>query len=1282
MSTLRISLLGGFTLEGPGGPLPTIPSLPARSLFAYLIMQRHQAHTRDRLAYLFWIDLDETTARRRLSHALWEIGHTLDAMTASDYLLIDRESIRFNLDAPYWLDVEAFDAGIQASREGPPPAAIATLEDAVALYHGDFLAGFYDDWVVREQDRLRERYLEALHRLVELNKAQGNYKSAATHAGELVHYDPLQEEAHRELMRLYFLLGRPHDAIQQYRECYDVMTEEFGFEPSPETTALYQEIQTHVRQEQTQPRVSSAARSAQEGAPFIGRREDQATLIGALESTLDGQGGVALVEGEPGIGKTRLLTHIADDARWRGFQVLWAESQTLDEFSPYGRLRAELSTGLSPLRARQLLEIVDGIHLRTICRLVPQLEEWLPNLPSPVSLRPEYERQRTLDAITSILLALPQIAPHVLILDDLQWADAGTLDVLSHLAPRIDDHRLLIIAGYRSEEARTRTEVWDVIRSIDQTAGRARITLTPFSDLELASLVQHESELREIPPEFSRMLRRDSGGNPLFVIETLRALRDHGLLTRDDAGTARIVWEKIDGTLPLAPALHDIIANRLNTLRAPVRSTLNTAAVLGDRFELSALLHANPLNTSETLSALEDLLQRGLLRDGDGSPENSAYRFSHGKIQEVAYDLIPDNERRRLHDTAGTALEDAGSAAHEQLAHHFVEAEVWDKAVQYAQAAGDQAAGLQAYPTAIEHYNRAIAYMDAADLSREQRIDLLTEREQIHNILGNRDEQAADLDRLEVLTREEPTRLSYILRHRAWMHAQMGDFDEAEEAARQALQLAEDAGNDDARAASQIRLGMVINRRGNVSEAVKPLREAVTYYAGQDDVRREAQARFSLGSVLGNMFNYQEGRAETKAALELFEQIDDRMGHADTLGLLGTYHMEQGEPVAAERCYRQAYELARAIGYKRAEAINLLNWGNLLVFRGALQPALDRYDQATDAFEAMNDELGTAFVLANAASLRYSSLGDHDRAEADANAALVVYDKIGNASGQSHCHDVLGGIARCRGDLDTAEEHFRIGLTKAKEGEDLWMQGWLHWNASRFQLDKDNLEEAHMHAETGLQIARDLELADLITSLLAVRGLILSQRGDCEAAIAATSEAMNRLTASVHLGHLVPYWHYRVLTACGQEEAAHAALTDAYERLQQLLDGISPEQREMSLTQIPEHSAIEAAWEAITPQYVSVQLAHVDAPTGRPLEDDDLVAVQWTVETPEDETIRGKKARRQHRIRRLLREADEQDAAPTLDDLADVLDVSTATIKRDLAALRNAGYEVQTRGSR
>ncbi|MFQ5611637.1 MAG: AAA family ATPase [Anaerolineae bacterium] len=171
-----------------------------------------------------------------------------------------------------------------------------------------------------------------------------------------------------------------------------------------------------------------------------------------------------LLEGEPGVGKTRLLQEVAEDAAWRGLQVLWGGGREREALTPYGALRQALTGGgLSPLRAGQLADLVEPVWLREVSQLIPRLAEWLPDLPPRISLAPEDEQRRLLEAIVRVLLALEQIAPHLLILDDLQWADEGTLQVLTHLIPRLLTRRMLVIASYRGEEARARGLVWDAL---------------------------------------------------------------------------------------------------------------------------------------------------------------------------------------------------------------------------------------------------------------------------------------------------------------------------------------------------------------------------------------------------------------------------------------------------------------------------------------------------------------------------------------------------------------------------------------------------------------------------------------------------------------------------------------------------------------------------------------------------------------------------------------------------------------------------------------------------
>ena len=207
-------------------------------------------------------------------------------------------------------------------------------------------------------------------------------------------------------------------------------------------------------------------------------------------------------------------------------------------------------------------------------------------------------------------------------------------------------------------------------------------------------------------------------------------------------------------------------------------------------------------------------------------------------------------------------------------------------------------------------------------------------------------------------------------------------------------------------------------------------------------------------------------------------------------------------------------------------------------------------------------------------------------------------------------------------------------------------------------------------------------MQDLAVSLLALRGKALLDLGKPQAALAATTEAMTQLRPGVTEAYLVPFWHYQVLTALGRTEEARVALEQAYRTLMRFLEGFSPVQKRRSIQRIREHREVVTAWETAQPGRVTLRLPRADAPTGRPLRDDEWVEVAWTVEAPEDEAIPRKTARRQHRLLRLLHEATEQGAAPTVDHLAEALGVSRATIKRDLAALRRAGHEVRTRGSR
>ena len=322
--SLQIRLLGGLLIESNGRILPRIPSRPGRSLFAFLVLNRDRQLGRDLLAGMFWPDMADNQARRRLSQALWQIQTLFSGAGVSEsFLLATPNSVRFNPGADYWLDVEAFQAAVEPLKEAPRSDSLSdsvatALADAVELYRGDLLAGMYDEWVRVDQERLRLLFYRALSHLAMVHKSRGEFEDALGYARRLALLEPLREDAHRDVMRLCLLAGRPNEALLQYEVCYSALADELGAEPEDATTALFESIAAQ-RLSGRRPFVPEARSPLFDLAtpiPMVGREQPRTIAVEAIEAALAGRGATLLVEGEPGIGKTRLLEAMAEDANW------------------------------------------------------------------------------------------------------------------------------------------------------------------------------------------------------------------------------------------------------------------------------------------------------------------------------------------------------------------------------------------------------------------------------------------------------------------------------------------------------------------------------------------------------------------------------------------------------------------------------------------------------------------------------------------------------------------------------------------------------------------------------------------------------------------------------------------------------------------------------------------------------------------------------------------------------------------------------------------------------
>lgn len=1280
MEALRIHLFGGFLLELGDVALPPIASRAGRSLFAYLVMHRGPPLQRDLLAGSFWPELPEGRARRRLSHTLWQIQDVVSEGSVS-YLAVTPDTLAFNTSTRYWLDVEEFDRSFDSSRvslrETPHGGILdaAALRGCVELYRGDFLAGFYDDWVVVDQEHYRQRYLIALSRLVDVTKANGDYEEALAYARRLTHHDPLHEEVHQEVMRLCFLLGRTSEALQQFERCRSVLAEELGAKPSEPTVDLYQRIlrqrRAGIRPLQGEER--AVPLSGRLETPFVGREEERHRFVDYLERVLAGPGGVVLVEGEPGVGKTRLALEAADDAQWRGFEVSWGTCApgTLRPFAPL----VEVLESLSALRAEQLSEQVTPVLLGEALRLAPGLRGRVLLSSAAAPLRPAEELTRMKEALVQTLGALGKIAPHLVIVDDVHWADQDTLSVLTQMGPRLASSRILLLLLYRSEEARGDPEVWDVLRHLDRAAGLGRIVLSPFSVFELEDMVKRILGLARLEPAVVAQLHRRTGGNVLFILETLLALRDQGLFEVEDP--AGVLKHQLAGpTMPVAPRVRSVIDARMSLLGDDVSAVYEVAAVCGDRVDVTLLATGADLPRSSVLDAVDELLHRGLIRDeGDGR-----YRITHDQVRQVVYERIDEGRRVELHRRVAEALVEIHPEDVEAIGHHFREGAIPDQAASFLLKAGLRAEELNAYATARQHLQAARVAASQAMWPQEAQYEVLGHLEAVLNVLGRRSEQHEVIEEMVTLAGSRTELNGDLERRRAWLLAHIGDLARAEESARRSVALERRRGDRAALAASMVALGTSLRWSGRPLQAVPHLDAAVEAATG--DNKKRAEALTELSSTLVEVHRSAEALPHLEEALGIFRELGDLRGEAEVAGIQARALRLQGEKDQATSQYKRAIELCQRIGYRHGEGVNLVNLSNLHHLLDRVADALTGYDRAAQIFAELGNLRGEAMVLANSASARHTLLGDDIRAHTDADRARLHFADIGDQAGEAQCLEIMAGVAGRQGRHDEARRLLEESLQALAGTGNLVLQGQHLRSLALLHLGRGEHQAALATLERSDRLCLEAGLDDLAVELLSIRGAILLATGRGADALALTRRAVERLTPGVERAYLIHHRHALAAQAVGDEEEARRAVLEAHRLLNIALTGLHTEERKSAVESVPEHSEIVAAGNRLSTHIIQVRLPAVGAPTGRPLEGDDLRSVTWTIGHPEDDRVASPIDRRRRRLLRLLAEADNEDAVPSMDQLARALGVSGSTVRRDLAALRQAGYRVTTRGQR
>ena len=477
------------------------------------------------------------------------------------------------------------------------------------------------------------------------------------------------------------------------------------------------------------------------GRIFVGRDHELERLHLLWKAASGGDRRLALLAGEPGIGKTRLAAEFAGLVHAEGALVLAGRCDE-DLGVPYQPFVAALRHYVAHTAADGLTARL-GRHGGELVRLVPELGDLVGGLPDPLRSDPETERYRLFDAVASWLGALSAEAPVLLILDDLHWATKPTLLLLRHILRSPEPATVLLLGTFRDTELSRTHPLTELLADLRRSAGLERVSLPGLDTASVATFLERAvgHDLAEEGEQLARVVQEETEGNPFFVAEVLRHLTETGAFEQRDGRwiTAGAIEE-----LGIPEGVRDVVGRRLTRLSDTANQVLTVAAVVGPEFEPAIVGAAGGVPEGELLAALDEAAAARLVNDAGGVTPR--YRFAHALVRVTLYDELSSARRVVLHRQVAGAIETVHASRLDDhlpaLAHHYARAAApaakTSKAVEYATRAGDRALAQLAHDEAVAYYRQALELLTIADgTGEEARLDLRVS-------LGEAEQRAGD----------------------------------------------------------------------------------------------------------------------------------------------------------------------------------------------------------------------------------------------------------------------------------------------------------------------------------------------------------------------------------------------------------------------------------------------------------------------------------------------------------------------------------------------------------
>lgn len=760
-------------------------------------------------------------------------------------------------------------------------------------------------------------------------------------------------------------------------------------------------------------RIPSPRPIATREIPLIDRVEEMKLLKEAVDRAVQGEGGVVFLYGEAGIGKTRLARELRAYAHMRGMQVLYGRCPALfrmDGVPPYVLWSEVIRDYLENCSPEQLYRVV-GFYPAELAKLVPELRQKLGTFPQSLQINPEHERDRLFEAVSQFITSISKETPLLVVLDDLQWTDQTSLLLLHYLARGVYKTPLILLGAYRETDIDDRHPMSPVLTELNRERLLQSVPLKRMSLNDTSEMIKQTLEQDEVPKEFCELVYEKTRGNPFFVEEVIKSLKEEGIVHREEnkwkiAEVSRIEFPK---------TVKSVIKARISRLDDECQNVLTMASFVGNDFTSEALVGVTGIEEDKLLELIDKILKTELFKHRVIRGEDVC-SFADIIVRDVAYEEVSPFRRKKLHNIVGCALEKVYAKKVDEhlgeLALHFLEGGDKDKALDYFFKAGEKAARIYANVEATSYFQSALR--------------LLEEKEGEFREKGRVLEKLGDIKKL---VGEYDACLKY------WNDGlQMwGQLDEKADIARLHRKIANVLWED----------------TGDAEKAKVHHDKALNILEAEPESVELASLYEDMAHMYGRTESMTKALNWAEKALELAKKLNDHGVIASSYVSLGAFTLAtSGDWKKAVECHEKALKIALDNGLMETAIQAYDSLGTAIPWQEQ-ERCVDCFEKGFELAKKVGAIRWVSLLGTILASL-YGQMGITDKAVLLAEESVALDRKTGNMPNLSFSLSTLGFVYLVLGEWDKSEKYLTEALNLSKT---LDQYGRIAWSS----IDLSNL---------------------------------------------------------------------------------------------------------------------------------------------------------------------------------------------------------------------------------